>query len=134
MSPYRRTEIGLDFAERRGDMASLAEGPECPCVDVFASVTAKARRTYLDLCLHRSLMARKTIESVMRAIEAKIRAFIVIKVPLTPVPGVVTLFATRTQSPLVLIIFLMARPARHAGIFVGWLLVAILALHIRMFA
>lgn len=115
-------------------MAPFAKGPECPCVDVIASVTAKARCPHLDFCLHRSLMARKTTESVMRSIEAKMRTSVVIKVPLTPVPGVVTLLAERTQLPLVLIIFLMARPALRAGIFEGCVLVAILAGHIHMFA
>lgn len=115
-------------------MASLAKGPKCPCVDVLASVTAKARCTYVNLCFRRSLVTRKTVEPVMCSIEAKMRTFVMIEIPLTPVPGVVTLLATRTQSPLVLIIFLMARPALHAGIFVGWVLVAILTVHIRMFS
>ena len=115
-------------------MTSLAKGSECPCVDVFASVTAKARCTYLDLPFYRPLMTGKTVEPVMRSVEAKMRTFVVIKVPLTPVPGVVTLHTERTQPPLVHIIFLMARPALRAGIFVSRVLVAILAGDIRMFA
>ena len=115
-------------------MASLAEGPECPSVDVFASVTAKTRCPYLDFRLHRLLMARKTVESVVRPIETKARALVVIKVPLTPISGVVTLFASRSQSPLVLIIFLMASPTFRAGIFVGCIFVAILAGYVRMFS
>lgn len=115
-------------------MASLAEGPECTSVDVFAPVTAKARCPYLDLPLYRSLMTGKTVESVMCSVEAKMRAFVVIKIPLPPDPGVVTLPADRTQSALVLIILFMARPALRAGIFVGGILVAILTGHIRVFA
>lgn len=115
-------------------MAPLAKGPECPSVDVFASVTAKARCSNLDLCLHRLLVARKTVESVVRPIETKTRTPVVIEIPLTPISGVVTLFTERSQSPLVLIIFLMAGPAFCAGIFVSCVFVAILAGYVRMFA
>lgn len=77
-------------------MASLAERPECPSVDVFASVAAKARCPYLNFRLYWSLMTRKAVESVMRSVEAKMRTSVVIKVPLPPVLSVVTLLAKRT--------------------------------------
>lgn len=134
MSPHRAADTRLNLAERRGDMASLAKGSECPSVNIFASMTAEARCPYLDFCLHRSLMTCKTAESVMPSIQAKMRPAIVIEVPLTPIPGVVTLLAERSQSPLVIIIFLMTRPAFRPGVLVSWVLMAILTGHIHMFA
>jgi hypothetical protein len=115
-------------------MTSVAKGPECTCVDVFGSVTAKACCPQLDFFLRRSLVARKTTESVMRSVEAKTRTSVVIEVPLAPVSGIVTLLTKRPQSPLVHIIFLMTRPALRAGIFEGCISVTILAWHVRVLA
>lgn len=70
----------------------------------------------------------------MRSIEAKTCPPIVIKVPLTPVSGIVTLLTTRPQSPLVLIILLMARPAFRAGIFEGFIFMTIFAWHVCVLA
>lgn len=77
-------------------MTSFTKRPECSCVYVFASVTAKAGCSELDFLSHRSVVAGQTVESFMRSIEVKMRTFVVIKVPLTPVLSVVALLAKRT--------------------------------------
>ena len=127
MSPRRSTDTRLDLSKRRADVASLTKRPECPCVDVFAAVTAEARCPHLDSCLHRSLVARKTIESFMRSVEAKTCTPVMIKVPLTPVSGIVTLLTQRPQAAFMFIILLMARPALRAGVLESLIFVAIFA-------
>lgn len=77
---------------------------------VIAGMAAAARTRYCQFFVHRQLVALVTTQFAMGSIQLE-AGFVMIKIPCLPVAQIVAAFTICTQSPLVHILFLMARPA-----------------------
>ena len=102
-------------------MALFADTTECSTVNIICAVTPDTTRHEVDFIFYGYLMARVTVQAFMCTVEVKSRPFVMIKIPCTPIAWIVTLLASRAETALVYIIFVMTGDALDVRILEGWL-------------
>lgn len=95
-------------------MAVVALGTECAIVLVVLLMATDAACSQNDLCSNRGIVAIDTFKILVFAIQLEI-GFIVIKIPVFPVAGVVTFLTACAERTLVHILLFMTGPAIRLG-------------------
>lgn len=88
-------------------MTVIAVAPEAAAMCVVSGMAADARLPHLKLARHRLPMTSRAFEILVRAVESKARALVVIEPPDVPCVGVVTVVALCPQRSFVLIVRLV---------------------------
>ena len=115
-------------------MATLAFATEAAVVHVVNVVTVDASAGQTDFSVRRLLVAGKTIETLVAAVQLEMGAPVVVEVPRLPVARVVAGSAVGAESLLVLVVRLVAGVAVGLGVLERRCEVALLALDFGVLA
>lgn len=107
----------FDRLPERGVVTAVALGAEATVVRIIFAVAASAGVGGEDASFHRLLMAVVAVQFLVRAIQRKLRPFIVVVIPELPVPRRMAGLALRTQPSLMHVFLLVATDAVQRRVF-----------------
>jgi hypothetical protein len=122
----------LDRFPRQPHMAVIALHSKCSIMPVIFFVATDTTGRLGQFGAYRILMAIDTLKVLMFPVKFE-AGFIVIKIPVLPVTGVVTNITAFSESTLVHVLLFVARPAIRLGLFEHHSQMAFLALYQYVF-